>query len=158
MGAVEQGLEGARFHHLALAEHHHPVGYLCHGIPVMANEEHGHSAFALQHSKQCQNLKRHLVVKGCGGFVANKKLRIHGNSHGNHYALALSARELVRVLAHNLFGVRQLHSLKLCQGSVTRRRPAQAQGRLRCFGNLPAHAHRWIQGRHWFLKNHGFGA
>ena len=158
MGAVEQGLEGARFHHLALAEHHHPVGYLCDGIPVMANEEHGHAAFALQHSKQCQNLKRHLVVKGRGGFVANKKLRIHGNSHGNHYALALSARELVRVLAHNLFGVRQLHSSKLCQGSVTRRRPAQAQGRLRCFGNLPAHAHRWIKGRHRLLKNHGFGA
>jgi hypothetical protein len=26
------------------------------------------------------------------------------------------------------------------------------------FGNLPAHAHCWIKGRHWLLKNHGFGA
>ena len=72
----------------------------------MANEEHGHAAFALQHSEQSQNLKSHLVVKGRGGFVANKKLRIHGNSHCNHYALALSPRKLVRVLAHDLFGVR----------------------------------------------------
>ena len=63
----------------------------------MGDEQHRKAAVAFQFGKQIENLRLYRYVeRGCG-LVSDQQVRIVGKRHCNHYALALPARQLVRI-------------------------------------------------------------
>ena len=62
----------------------------------MRDEQHGHARLALQVGQQVENLAAQRDVERSSGFIGQQQRRSAGQGHGNHGALALPARELVR--------------------------------------------------------------
>ena len=153
---VHDLVEGARLHHLALPEHDYLVGDVRNRFPVVADEEHRHSALTLQIAQQIEDFERHRMVKGRRGLVANQQLGVHGHCHGDHHALALPPRQLVGVLLHRGFGLRNLHPAQLLKCAVTCLLGLEPQCGFGGLRDLAPDAHRRIEGRHGLLKDHGF--
>lgn len=78
-------------------------------------------------------------IEGRGGLVADEQLGVAGHGHGNHYALALAARQLVREARGK--GRIEAHLVERLS-----RRAGVAQ--------LLAHAHERVERAHRLLKDH----
>ena len=64
---------------------------------------------------QLQNLLLHRDVERRGGLVSNQEIRPAGQRHGNGDALALTARELVRIVVKALGGPGDTYALQQFQ-------------------------------------------
>ncbi len=64
---------------------------------VMGDEQHRHAEPLLQSLQQIEHLRLHGHVERGGRFVRDQQVRFVGERHGDHDALALAARELVRM-------------------------------------------------------------
>ena len=119
----------------------------------MRDEEHGHAKPFLQIVEQIQNLRSQRHVQCRGGLISNQQAWATGQGHGNHHALTLTTRQLMRISAGSAhrFGntgeVEQLHRFV----------PSFSSGHtafeFKHFGNLVAHHHQWVQGRHGLLEH-----
>ena len=69
----------------------------------MRDEQHGHAHLFLQVGEKLQDLRLDGDVECRGRLVGNQQLGLVGKRHGDHDALALSARQLVRVGGETLF-------------------------------------------------------
>ncbi len=87
----------ALLYQMAVLHHRHPVGELAHQVQVVGDEYHGHAVFVLQLVQQVQNLATHGHVQCRGRLICQQQLGFAGQGHGDHGALALPTRELVRV-------------------------------------------------------------
>ena len=83
----------------ALLHHRHAVGKAAHQVQIVRDEQHGHAGLALQVRKQIQNLPAQRHIERRGGPVRQQQLGFAGQGHGDHGALALPARKLVRKAA-----------------------------------------------------------
>ena len=83
----------------ALLHHRHAVGKAAHQVQIVRDEQHGHAGLALQVRKQIQNLPAQRHIERCGGLIGQQQLGFAGQGHGDHGALALPARKLVRKAA-----------------------------------------------------------
>ena len=63
----------------------------------MADEQRGEAELALQLGEQLEHARLHRDVEGARRLVGDEQLRIEGESAGERCALALAARQLVRV-------------------------------------------------------------
>ena len=119
----------------------------------MGDHDDGHAQFRLQRLHQLQDLGLNGHVQRGGGLVSDQDIRLTGQCHGDHDALAHAAGKLVWVLLHALFRLvdvdqpQHLHSpvigLLLVALGVEQNRLHQ----------LVADGIGGIQGGHGILKN-----
>ncbi|MPL96993.1 hypothetical protein SDC9_43180 [bioreactor metagenome] len=81
------------------AEIHHrdPVGEVAHHLQVVADEDHAKALLPLQVAQQVHHLRLDRDVERRDRLVTDQKRRIGGQRPRDHHALALPARELVRI-------------------------------------------------------------
>ena len=67
---------------------------------IVRDQENGHVGILAKAAKQVEDLRLDRHVERRCGLVGNEKLGIAGERHGNHDALAHTARHLMRIIAH----------------------------------------------------------
>ena len=84
---------------LAAGIHHgDAVGDLPDDAEIMGDEQHRHAELVLQALDQLEDLRLDGDVERGGRLVGDQHLRLAGERHGDHGALAHAARQVVRVL------------------------------------------------------------
>jgi hypothetical protein len=63
----------------------------------MGNEQHRHAELLLRVLQELENLRLHGDVKRGGRLVGDQQVRLVGERHRDHHALALPAGELMRI-------------------------------------------------------------
>ncbi len=84
-------------HNASVLHHGNAVGKAPHQVQVMGDQEHRHAVALLQPGQQVQDLRAQRDVQRRRGFVGQQQFGLAGQRHGNHGALALAPRQLVRV-------------------------------------------------------------
>ena len=70
---------------------------MCRTTPkIVRDQQHGHAALALQRLQQLEDLRLDGDVERGGRLVGDQQVRLVGQRHGDHDALALTAGKLVR--------------------------------------------------------------
>ena len=125
LGAREDLGGGARFDDLALGHDAHAGGHRADDAEVVGDEQEGHAQRGLEPAQQFEDLRLDGDVEGRGGLVGDQEVGLVGQGHGDHHALALPSRELVRIGAKALLRFGQSHQPQQLQGARAGRRPAQ---------------------------------
>jgi hypothetical protein len=94
---VEDLLGRAALDDLAVAQHDNFVGQRTHDFQVVADEQVGELVADLQVAQQVDDLRLHAHVERRGRLVEHDEARLQHQSAGDGDALALAAREFVRV-------------------------------------------------------------
>ena len=97
LGLGEDLLDGTGLDDLPLGHHADAVRDLPHDAEIVRDEQNGHSELGLQVFEELQDLRLHRDVERGRGLVGDEKVRFVRERHCNHHALALAARELVRI-------------------------------------------------------------
>ncbi len=81
----------------------------------MRDEQHGHASCRLDLADQCQYLclRRHVECRG--RLVGNENIGLERERHRDHRALALPARDLVRIGLEHSFRIGKMHGGKHLQ-------------------------------------------
>ncbi len=98
---------GATLDDEALLHHRDLVGHAPDNAEVMGDEQDGHAVARLQVAQQRQYLRLHGHVERGGRLVGDQQVGPVGQGHGDHHALALAARQFMRIGGHSAFGVLQ---------------------------------------------------
>ena len=88
--------------------HRHPVGDLGDHPEVVGDEQHTGVMARLQGFDEVENLRLGGDVEGGRRLVGDQQHRVQDQGHGDHDALALATRQLVRIGAINTGRVGQL--------------------------------------------------
>ena len=81
------------------------LGHLAHDAEVVRDEQHRHAHLALQLPQQLEDLRLDGDVERRRRLVGDQQVGLVGERHGDHDALALAARELVREGVEALLGL-----------------------------------------------------
>ncbi|MCY1238607.1 hypothetical protein D9M72_513520 [compost metagenome] len=73
------------------------VGHFGDDAEIVGDQHQRRAGVFDEFVKQVEDLRLHRHVERGRRLVGNQKVRLAGNRHGDHHALALAARELVRV-------------------------------------------------------------
>ena len=99
-GRAEQ-LGDRRLLHLAAGIHHHDaLGDFGDHAEIMGDQDDRRTDAALEIQHQLQDLRLDRDVQRRGRLVGDQELRVAGERHGDHHALAHAAGELMRIFAH----------------------------------------------------------
>src|SRR4051812_11778373 len=144
-----------RLLHLAPGiEHDHPLRRLGHDAQIVRDEDHRGAELVLQLADEIEDLRLDRHVERGGRLVGDQHLRIAGERHGDHHALAHAAGELVRILAQPRLGLRYVHEAEHLHRALGRRGARQALVQLDRLGDLPADGEHRIQRGHRLLEDH----
>ena len=154
LGALQHIGLGANFHHVAQAQHRHPMRHLGHHAKVMGDEQHAGAVAVLQVKHQLENLGLGGDVERGGGFIGDQQHRVKHQGHRDHDALALAARQLVRVAGDHAFGVGQQHLAHDGQHLLAPLGGRQFGVLAQHLVDLVAAGHHRIERRHRLLKDH----
>ena len=88
-------------------------------------------------------------------FVGNQDVRLACQGHGNHYALAHAARQLVGIVVGPRLGIGNADRFEHLDGSFVGTGLFHALVQQECFADLPADCEHGIERAHRFLKDHG---
>ena len=97
MRLLEDLFGGTAFHDLAMAQHQDFVGQRPHDLEVVADEQVGELVSGLQVAQQVDDLRLHAHVERRGRLVEHDEARLEHQGAGDGDALALAAREFVRI-------------------------------------------------------------
>ena len=115
---VEHLIHGAGLHQRAAEHHRDAVGQVGDHAHVVGDQQDAGVQLVLQLAQQVKDLGLHRDIQGGGRLVGDDDLRVAGDRHGDHDALALAAGELVRVLLDALARVRDADHLQQLDGAV----------------------------------------
>jgi hypothetical protein len=124
----EHGFGGARFDLVAAVHHEHAVGNFGHHAHVVRDEEHAHAHLLLQLADELKDLRLDRHVERGGGLVGDQELRLAGERHRDHHALAHAARELVRKAVEHVARFGNAHEFEHAQRLGARGRVAPCPG------------------------------
>ena len=97
---------------------HHVVGHLGHHAQIVGDEQDGAVDLGLQITEEIQDLRLNGHVQSRGGLVCDDEAGVAGQSHGDHDALAHTARQLVGVGLVDPLGGGDAHQLQHTEGSL----------------------------------------
>ena len=146
----------ARFDNLSVLHHDHVVGDAPDNVEVVGDEQHRHAELGLQVFEQLEDLRLHGDVERRRRLVGDQEIGAVGERHGDHHALALTARKLVRIGAEPLSGVGDADLGQKLDDSRWRRRATPVVER-DDLADLPLDRMQRIERGHRLLKNHGDG-
>jgi hypothetical protein len=110
---------------------------------------------ALQLREQVHDLGLDGHVEGRGGLVGDDHVRLQGQRHGDHDALAHTAGELVRVVVHPRRGGRDLHPVHQLDGLGLGLLLGEALVDAEHLAELVAHGEHRVQRAERVLEDHG---
>jgi hypothetical protein len=87
----------ALLHHLAMAEHHDPIGHLRHHGEVMADVEPRRMMHTNELADRSQHLDLGRHIERRGRLVQHQYVRMAGHGHGRHGPLELAAGDLMGI-------------------------------------------------------------
>jgi hypothetical protein len=90
---------------LARIHHADDVGDAADDAEVMGDEQHAHAEPRPDLGEQRQDLRLHRDVERGGRLVRDQKIRLVGERHRDHDALALAAGQLMRIALQPGFGI-----------------------------------------------------
>ena len=94
---LEDRVAAAVFHHITEIHHHHLVSDVTNDAEIMADENIGQTKLVLEILEQVENLGLNRQVECRDGLIQHQKARIEHQRPGDGNALALPAREHVRI-------------------------------------------------------------
>ena len=97
LGCREHARYRALFDDLAVLHHADAVGELAHDAEVVGDEQKRHAEPLLDVLQQRDELGLHRDIERGGRLVGDQEIGLVGERHGDHDALALAARELMRI-------------------------------------------------------------
>ncbi len=110
--AVEDIVDAAGLHDLALAHHQHLVGGGRDHAHVVGDHDDGGFQLLLQVAHDVEDLRLHRHVERGGRLVGDEKIGAAHRRHRDHHALAHAAGKLMRVLPHAVAGFRDAHEVE----------------------------------------------
>ncbi len=152
--AREQQVRRRPLHDAAGIHHDDVVRDLGHHRQVVADELDRHADAHLQFQHEIEDLRLDGHVERGGGLVGNQQLRLAGEGHRDHRALAHPARELVRIGPRPVARRVDADRLQQADRLLLRRAPGDAAMQHEHFGDLPADRHDRVQRRHRLLEHH----
>ncbi len=116
-GAARRRARAPPLLHLVAAVHdQHAVGDLGHDAHVVGDEDDAHLHLGLEAADQFEDLRLDRDVEGRGRLIGDEQLRLAGQGHGDHHALAHAAGELVRVAREDVARLGDAHEVEHPQG------------------------------------------
>ena len=152
--AGEQGGVRALLDDLAVAHDADMVGHLADDAEVVGDQQQRHAEAALQILQQFQDLGLDRHVEGGGRLVRDQQVRLVGERHRDHDALALTAGQLVRICRQPLFRFRQTHQPQQFQRPLAGCRAGQALVQEQGFVDLLLDAVQRVERGHRLLEDH----
>ena len=142
-------------HRLAALHDHDIVGHLAHDAEVVGDEQHGHAELGLQFLQQLQDLRLNGHVQRGGRFVGDQQVRVVGERHGDHHALALTAGQLVRIVEKACLGVADAHLGHQVDDAAACRLALEVLVQFEDLADLPLHRVQRVERGHRLLEHHG---
>ena len=112
--ALEHVIARSDLDQIAQPQHRHPVGHLGHDTEVVGDEEHAGAMVLLQLEDQPQDLRLGGHIECGGRLIGDQQHRVEHQRHRDHDALALAARQLVRITRDDAVGIGQQHLANDC--------------------------------------------
>ncbi len=109
---VEDVVDAAGLHDLALAHHQHLVGGGGDHAHVVGDHDDGGFELLLQVAHDVEDLRLHRYVERGRGVVGDEKVGAAHRRHRDHHALAHAAGKLMRILAHAVAGFGDAHEIE----------------------------------------------
>ena len=131
------------------------MGDLGHHAEVVGDEQHAGAAPLLQLADQPQDLRLGGHVERRGRLVGDQQRGIEHQGGGDHDALALAARHLVRIDVDQALGLGQVHGAHDLQHALAPVGLGELGVDLQHLGDLLAHRHDRVQRGHRLLEDHG---
>ena len=144
----------ARLHDFAVAQDGDAVGHLGDHRQIVRDEQQAHAVLVDEIAQQFEDLRLQHDVERRRRLVGDQQLGFQRASDGDDDALALAARQFVRIAGKGEFFGRQpdavehLSRLRLGVGAVRTGMPAYA------FGDLLADRLQRVERRHRLLEDH----
>src|SRR5262245_33653898 len=110
---------------LSALHHTDSVGKLAYDAKVVGDEQHRHAELRLGVFQQLQDLCLDSYIKRGGGLVGNQKVRLIGERHGYHHALALASGKLMRITSQSAHRIGNAHLAEQFDNSGTRSFPVK---------------------------------
>src|SRR5690554_1278077 len=150
----EDLLDRALLHDLPAVHHDHAVAHLRNDAEVVRDQEHRHAETVTEPRNQLQDLGLDRHVERGGRLVGDQEVRLAGERDGDHHALALAARELMRVDIHALLRRGDADQPQHPDRLLARFLPGNIAMQTHRLGDLLAHRVHGVERRHRFLKDH----
>jgi hypothetical protein len=138
LGFFEDAPDRASLDDAPLVHDRDMVGHVAHDAEVVSDQQHRHAALALQAAQELQDLRLHRHVECRRRLVGDQQIRVVGQRHGDHDALALSARQLVRIALKPAFRIGDAHLGKQLDGAGAGGLIAHRLVQLENLADLPA--------------------
>ena len=121
----------------------------------MGDEQQRHAEARLQILEQLQDLRLDGDVERGRRLVGDEDVGLVGERHRDHHALALAARELVRIGAEPAHGLGQADEMQKLDGAALRLARPQALVQKKRLGDLLLDRVQRIERGHRLLEHHG---
>jgi hypothetical protein len=120
LGGAEDRVGGRLLDDPPGVHHRDLVRHLGHHPEVVGDDDHGHPQLVLEPRDQIEDLRLHGDVQGRGRLVGDQHLRLVGQGHRDHGALAHAPGELVRVVVDPLARLGDPHEAEQVDGPIKR--------------------------------------
>ena len=154
-GCREDARGRIKLDRLPAIHHHGAIRDLGDHAHVVGDEEDRHILLLLELFQQLQDLGLDGDVERGGRLVGDQELRLAGERHRDHHALAHAAGEAMRMLVEARFRGGDADAVEQAHGLGLRRRARQAAMLNQRFRDLEADGEHRIEARHRFLEDHG---
>ena len=138
----------------AMLHHADRVGETAHEPEVVRDEQHRHAVGFLKPLEQRENLRLNSDVERGGRLVGDQQIGLVGERHGDHDALTLAARELMRIGAQPRLRIRDADFTQKLNDSVPNRVFAAHAVQFENLRNLPLDHVQRIERGHRLLEHH----
>ena len=142
-------------HLAALVLNHDAVGGFGDDAHIVGDHDQPHAVFGLQPDQQIEDLFLDGHVERGRRLVSDQQLRIAGDRHGDHHALALAARHLVRKGTEPLLRLGDTDKREELDGARPALRLVHAHVEAQHFLDLKADGEAGIEAGHRLLEDHG---
>ncbi len=151
----EHALDRALFDDLPRLHHADPLRDPAHDAEVVGDEQKRHAEPLLQIFQQRQDLRLHGDVERRGRLVGDEEVGLVGERHGDHHALALAARQLMRIAAEAPLRVGYADLGQHLDGARARRLTGEAAMEQQDFADLLLDGVQRVERGHRLLEHDG---
>ena len=138
----------------ARIHHKHAFRHLRHSTHIMGNQDDGCIQRCPQITQQGKNLCLHGDIQRGRRLIRNQNFRLAGKGDGNHHALALPPRQLVRIIVNTRCRIGNTHRFKQLQRPLAGCMVIYAAMQPQHLDNLLADGKNRIKRCHRLLKDH----